>query len=75
MGYTIGAIPFPSAGVGAPHIRFYLGAPLILPGGARIGTFCLIDTRPRALDELDQALLRTLRDLAVAELTGAGGGT
>lgn len=58
--------------VGAPFIRFYIGAPLALPGGATIGTLCLIDTRPRQLDALDRAVLGTLRDLVVAELTGQG---
>lgn len=58
--------------LGAPHIRFYLGAPLVLPGGARVGTLCLIDTRPRELDAMDHAVLGTLRDLAVAELLGRG---
>lgn len=58
--------------VGAPFIRFYIGAPLTLPGGATIGTLCLIDTRPRQLDALDRAVLGTLRDLVVAELTGQG---
>lgn len=61
--------------VGDPHIRFYIGAPLALPGGAKVGTLCLIDTQPREFDALDHALLRTLRDLAVAELLGQGGET
>lgn len=56
--------------VGAPFIRFYIGAPLILPGGERVGTLCLIDTKPRQFDMLDRSILGTLRDLAVAELTG-----
>ena len=58
--------------VGAPFIRFYIGAPLALPSGATIGTLCLIDTKPRHFDMLDRAILGTLRDLVVAELAGQG---
>ncbi|MGF6272776.1 GAF domain-containing protein [Massilia sp. UYP11] len=53
---------------GAPHIRFYAGAPLALPSGLRLGTLCLIDRRPRTLDAMELAILGTLRDLAVMEL-------
>lgn len=58
--------------IGAPFIRFYIGAPLMLPSGATLGTLCLIDTRPRHFGELDRRILGALRDLVVAEL-GAGG--
>lgn len=60
--------------VGAPHIRAYLGAPLRMPDGATLGTLCLIDTRPRQFDDMDRAILGTLRDLVVAELLGQGEG-
>lgn len=56
---------------GEPHIRFYAGAPLILPSGAALGTLCLIDRRPRTLDAMELGILSTLRDLVVLELSRA----
>ena len=53
---------------GAPYLRFYAGAPLQLPGGAMVGTLCMIDTQPRNLDSTDLAILGALRQLVVDEL-------
>jgi sigma-B regulation protein RsbU (phosphoserine phosphatase) len=33
--------------IGPPHLRFYAGVPLTGPRGRKIGTFCLLDFRPR----------------------------
>jgi len=57
--------------INEPRIRFYAGCPLILDDGACIGTLCVIDTRPRALEVSDVACLRDLADLAVQEIHGA----
>jgi GAF domain-containing protein len=53
---------------GEPGIRFYAGAPLVLPDGEAVGTLCLIDHRPRTLDDLDRHILSALRQLVVDEL-------
>lgn len=53
---------------GAPHIRFYAGAPLHAAGGERIGTLCIIDNRPRVLSADDLAMLRELADCVEGEL-------
>ena len=54
--------------LGAPRIRFYAGATLQLPGGAIIGTLCMIDRQPRTLDAMDLAIFGSLRDLVVGEI-------
>lgn len=44
-----------------PYIRFYAGCPLIAPNGSKLGTLCIIDTKPRSF-EVDE--LEALKDLA-----------
>ncbi|QGX40681.1 PAS domain S-box protein [Permianibacter aggregans] len=53
---------------GAPHIRFYAGAPLITDNQHRIGTLCLIDRVPRQLNSEQRQLLSTLAALVVQRL-------
>lgn len=48
---------------GQPRIRFYAGAPLITPEGYKLGTLCIIDTKPRPAG-LDLAEKQNLRELA-----------
>jgi diguanylate cyclase (GGDEF)-like protein/PAS domain S-box-containing protein len=52
---------------GRPDIRFYAGAPITLSDGARVGTLCVIDRRPRSLDDKQRGVLRLL-SIAVAQL-------
>jgi GAF domain-containing protein len=55
---------------GYPNIRFYAGAPLAMPSGHRIGTLCVIDSKPRQFDTVALAIMASLRDLIVQELSG-----
>ncbi len=49
---------------GDPDIRFYAAAPLILPGGERIGTLCVIDRQARRLSPAQAEMLRSLAAIA-----------
>lgn len=46
---------------GAPHLRFYAGAPLRATGGLNLGTLAILDTKPHSFSD-DQR--ETLSDLA-----------
>ncbi|HEY4555737.1 MAG TPA: GAF domain-containing protein [Lysobacter sp.] len=54
---------------GAPHIRFYAGCPLYVPGNLALGTLCAIDTRPRTLSPEQLAQFRDIADCLQRELT------
>lgn len=46
--------------LGEPHIRFYAGVPLINADGYALGSFCLIDRKPRILSLEQTELLKVL---------------
>jgi PAS domain S-box-containing protein len=54
---------------GEPDVRFYAGAPIVLPGGERIGTVCVIDRTPRQLDGQQRTMLQSLAAIVGAMLT------
>lgn len=54
---------------GDPHLRFYAGHPLAAPGGEHFGTLCILDTKPRTLDDRQLELLKELALWVQNELT------
>ena len=55
---------------GDSGIRFYAGMPLVTPGGAAIGTVCVIDRAPRTLDDTQRAALESLARLTMNLMEG-----
>ena len=53
---------------GPPNIRFYAGAPLRYMNGNKLGTLCIIDSKPRVFSEEDNEMLRDLAEMAENEL-------
>lgn len=51
-----------------PEIRFYAGYPLASPDGHRLGTLCIIDCKPRNLDDDELSLLNDLGRMVEAEM-------
>ncbi len=52
---------------GEPFIRFYAGAPVFIDDHA-VGTVCIIDTKPRNLDQNDIEKLTSIADMAATFL-------
>lgn len=53
---------------GEPNIRFYAGAPITLHDGLRLGTLCVIDREPGALDDQQRIALEQLARAAAEAL-------
>lgn len=53
---------------GPPFIRFYAGVPLITESGHAIGALCLIDSRPRVLDDAARAQLKAMGKLVMEKI-------
>lgn len=51
---------------GGPEIRFYAGYPLIDPDGYALGTLCVIDRKPRTLNENQKRALQLLSEEVIS---------
>lgn len=52
----------------APHIRFYVGMPLVTPDGFALGSLCAMDNVPRQLSGNQMQALRTLAKQVVKNM-------
>jgi diguanylate cyclase (GGDEF)-like protein len=53
----------------SPKIRFYAGVPLQLADGFRLGSLCVMDTKPRVITQEELARLQHLSEIAIALLS------
>ena len=51
-----------------PNIRFYAGCPIRAVDGSKIGTLCIIDSKPRVMDEDDIVSMQDLASMVEREL-------
>ena len=54
---------------GEPHIRFYAGYPVHAEDGSKIGSLCLIDTKPRDFKDSDLTQLKDMAAMIENELS------
>lgn len=53
---------------GSPHLRFYAGAPLITSDGLPLGSLCVLDDKPRRLNDLQRDALTVLARQVVRQM-------
>lgn len=53
---------------GGPEIKFYAGAPLVTEDGYRLGTICVIDSKPKTLSESQKQSLKDLSSMVMSLL-------
>jgi PAS domain S-box-containing protein len=53
---------------GEPHLRFYVGAPLLAASGEAVGALCVMDSKPRTLSAEQQHALTLLSRHVIAQL-------
>lgn len=51
--------------LGEPNVRFYAGMPLVTQNGYKIGTLCVIDEKPKKLNDWQKEVLKKLSRQAV----------
>lgn len=49
-------------------LRFYAGAPLTTADGLNIGTFCIVDKKPREFTESEQKILANMASIVMDEI-------
>ncbi len=57
--------------ISPPFIRFYAGCPLRLKDGERVGTLCILDSKPRTMSQDDLKLLSDLTLMVIDELSAS----
>jgi PAS domain S-box-containing protein len=57
---------------GSHHIRFYAGQPIKAKNGSRLGTLCIMNTKPHQFNQADVAALRDLAAIVESELNLLG---
>jgi hypothetical protein len=53
---------------GDPGIRFYAGAPIVFSPTLRLGSLCVLDTRPRSLSALQKRCLKSMGESLGTEM-------